>query len=79
MVITGIDGLVRWQVTPEIGDWTARVASNSHRLLTKWHKVESVINGEAVTRCGRVMGGENMIIGYGFQPEAQCHYCGPEF
>lgn len=34
----------------DIGDWVRR-----RRVGAKWHVVESVIAGDAVTRCGRRM------------------------
>ncbi len=34
-----------------VGNWARRTGSDA----TKWHLVESVIAGDAVTRCGRRM------------------------
>jgi hypothetical protein len=36
-------------VATEIGNWVRR----EHKKGAKWHLVESIIDGEPVTRCGR--------------------------
>lgn len=38
-----------------IGDWVQRVYALSGYAATKWHLVDSVVAGAAITRCGRRM------------------------
>lgn len=38
-----------------IGQWVRRPLGN----ITKWHLTESVVDGDAITRCGRRMDREN--------------------
>ena len=37
----------------KIGDWVR--SSDGRRTVSKWHLVESVVAGDALTRCGRRM------------------------
>jgi hypothetical protein len=62
----------------QIGSWVRRSGKN-----TKWHLVESIVAGDAFTRCGRrlrdpdldVSGFEVLTRAIG-QPQ-NCRYCDP--
>ena len=38
-----------------IGQWVARSSGPRHRTVTKWHLIDSAVDGGAFTRCGRRM------------------------
>lgn len=37
----------------KIGQWVRRMQADRNYQQTKWHKVESMIQNAAITRCGR--------------------------
>ena len=48
----------------KIGDWIRRARQASGKNYTgKWHLVESIIEGDAITRCGRRMDRETLTGG----------------
>jgi len=42
----------------EIGNWVQR----EKRKSSKWHRVESVVDGDAFTRCGRRMAHKGLKV-----------------
>lgn len=42
-------------MTVQIGNWVRRETSDADDEESKWHAVESVVAGAAITRCGRRM------------------------
>jgi hypothetical protein len=52
----------------EIGNWISRVRLNADLVLvrrSKWHLVESIVAGDAITKCGRRMEPKTRSGGYG--------------
>jgi len=52
----------------EIGNWIKRVRLNTDQVFvarSKWHLVESIVAGDAITKCGRRMAAKTVSGGYG--------------
>jgi len=52
----------------KIGDWIRRVRVNTDAVFvarSKWHVVESIVAGDAITKCGRRMQPKTLSGGYG--------------
>ncbi len=65
-------------MTPRIGTWVGRFGGPSLRdWTTRDHYVESVIEGDPVTRCGRRLGKrKGTLIAVAPPPINPCHFCG---
>lgn len=62
----------------KLGQWLQRVRHRSGRAVSYWHLVETVVDGNPTTHCGRTwlpIEGTDLIFAPAVRPIGQCQQC----